>query len=402
MSDLPRAAGAASARPWGDDPLAWMIGPTGREAFLERHYERAPLVVTRDEPDRFARLLSIAAIDRLVASADLREGMLDLADASRDLDRSVYVMDGGIIDRAVVANEYARGATIILQQLHQSDPTLAAFCRAMEQAFSCHVQTNIYLTPPNAQGFRTHYDNHDVFVIQVEGEKAWRFYNTPVDTPYRGERFQSGKHATGEITHEFVMKAGDCAYVPRGLMHDASTSGEAPSLHVTCGLIVKTWADLVLEAVSEVALSEPAFRRGLPPGFARPGYDRAEAEAVFRRLVEMLPARARLDNAFELMVDSFIRSREPDVAGAVLAGGLPLDPAARFVARPACPWRLAEDGDELVLIAPGGDLNFKPADRAALARALTGEPFGQADLDSPAPAVLIRRLQGFGLIARAD
>lgn len=54
------------------------------------------------------------------------------------------------------------------------------------------------------------------------------------------------------------------------------------------------------------------------------------------------------------------------------------------------------------MIAPGGDLNFKPADRAALARALTGEPFGQADLDSPAPAVLIRRLQGFGLIARAD
>src|SRR5690606_7366600 len=104
--------------------------------FLERHYEQTPLVVARDDPHRFRDLLSIAAIDRLVAGADLREGMLDLADASRRLDRSAYVLDGGVIDRAVVADQYARGATIILQQLHQSDATLAAFCRAMEQAFS--------------------------------------------------------------------------------------------------------------------------------------------------------------------------------------------------------------------------------------------------------------------------
>lgn len=401
MSPSRSVGGSPPARAWATDPLGWMIGPTSRAEFLERHYERAPLVVTHDDPGRFRDLLSIEAIDRLVSGADLREGMLDLADASRNLDRSAYVLDGGIIDRAVVANEYARGATIILQQLHQSDATLAAFCRAMEQTFSCHVQTNIYLTPPNAQGFRTHYDNHDVFVLQVEGEKAWRFYNTPVDTPYRGERYESGKHAKGEITHEFVMKAGDCAYVPRGLMHDASTSGERPSLHITCGLIVKTWADLMLEAVSEVALSDPAFRRGLPPGYARPDFDRGEAEAQFRKLIESLPARARMDNAFELMVDSFIRSREPDVAGAVLAGGQPIAGEARYVVRSTAPWRLAEDGDDVVLIAPGGDLSFKPDDRPALERALSGESFTQADLACPSPTDLIRRLQSFGLIERA-
>jgi ribosomal protein L16 Arg81 hydroxylase len=33
------------------------------------------------------------------------------------------------------------------------------------------AQTNIYLSPPNAQGFGTHFDSHDVFVLQVAGSK---------------------------------------------------------------------------------------------------------------------------------------------------------------------------------------------------------------------------------------
>ena len=401
MADSAGAGAKAPARPWTSDPLDWLIGPTSREVFFDTYYERLPLVVSRDEPGRFRELLSIAAIDRLVASADLREGMLDLADASREMSRQAYLMDGGVIDRGVIAHEYGRGATIILQQLHQADPTLAAFCRSMEALFSCHVQTNIYLTPPNAQGFRTHYDNHDVFVIQVEGEKRWRFYNQPVDAPYRGERYERGRYETGEITAEFVMKAGDCAYVPRGLMHDASTSGDQPSLHVTCGLIVKTWAELVLEAVSEVALKDPELRRSLPVGYARPDFDRSQMQAKFARLVGGLPGKVEMDSAFELMVDSFIRSRDPDVAGAIVTGAGAFDPAQRFVVRADAPWRLAEDGDDLVLIAPGGDLDFKPEEAEAARRAMNGEPFAAADLNAPDPQAFIRKLRAFGVVRPA-
>ena len=197
------------------------------------------------------------------------------------------------------------------------------------------------------------------------------------------------------------MKAGDCAYLPRGLMHDASTAGQGPSLHVTCGLIVKTWAELILEAVSEVALTEPEFRRSLPIGYARPGFDRTQAQAQFEKLVALLPGKAKMDSAFELMVDSFIRSRDPDVAGAITAGGAPLDPAQRFVVRTDAPWRLAEDGDDLVLIAPGGDLNFKPEEIAAARRAMSGEPFSHADLSVADAEGFIRRLRGFGVIQPA-
>lgn len=388
-----------SSAPWAD-PLAWMIGAERAAGFLDDVYEREAMIVTHDDPERFRPLLTIAGVDRIVAGLDLREGMLDMAHATRDLSREDYTAPGGAIERAAVARLYGQGATIILNQLHQSDLTLAAFCRGVEQALSCHVQTNVYLTPPDAQGFRTHYDNHDVFVLQIEGEKRWRLYDTPVDTPYRGEGFRPGAHEVGEPRHEFILKAGDCAYVPRGLMHDASTSGDQTSLHVTCGLIVRTWADLVLEAVSEVALQDPAFRRSLPPGYARPDFDRTAAKARFRDLIAAIPAKAGLDNALDLMIDTFIRSREPEVSGAVLHAARGAE--GRFRARPSAIWRLAEDGDDLVLVAPAGDGTFAPADEPALRRALSGEPFAAPDLGAADPAAMVSRLLTAGLIERLD
>ena len=358
-------------------------------------------MVTHEDRRRFSDLLSFKAIDQLNAGADLREGQLMLVDASRNLEPSAYVTETGAIDRGAVVSQFRQGATIVLNQLHQGDATLAAFCRAMEAVFSCHVQTNIYLTPPNAQGFRTHYDNHDVFVLQVEGEKAWRFYNTPVDLAYRGENFSHDEHPVGEITHEFVLKAGDVAYLPRGLMHDARTSGDEPSLHITCGLIVKTWADLVLEAVSEVALTSPEFRRGLPPGYARQDFDRGAAKVYFRTLMKTLSDHARLEGAMDLLADQFIRSRDADVSGALALAPRPITPDQAWRARDDTPWRLAEDGEGLALIAPGGDIAFPMGDRAAIELAMGGQTFRVGDLQAEDPERMIARLSDYGLIQRA-
>ena len=379
-------------------PLGWLLGAAA-ESFLDTAYEREPVVVHHGDPDRFRALLSIAAVDRKVAEQDLREGMLAMADANRSVDSSDFVADSGAIDRVAVARLYRRGATIILNQVHQSDIALADFCRSVERVFSCHVQTNIYLTPPGSQGFQTHYDNHDVFVLQIEGEKTWRLYDRPVESPYRGERFESGRHAVGEPRQTFVLKAGDCAYVPRGLMHDAAASGDAASLHITCGLLVRTWADLVLEAVSEVCVNDPAFRRSLPPGFANRDFDRTSARDRFRALVAELSSGTRMDGALDLLTEQFIQSREPAVLGAIESASRPL--ARQYRARPA-PWRLIDEAGGLRLIIPGGDMTFTRAPRSVIERLLSGEAFTPGDIGDDQAEELIRRLATTGLIERLD
>lgn len=389
-----------SHEPWLVDPLGYLIGAGREEDFFARTYEREALVVHHNAPERFAGLISIDAIDRIVTTLDLREGQLALANAAANVDSDAYVDGASFIDRGAVADYYRRGSTIILNQAHQFDPALARLCRGLEYVFSSHVQTNIYLTPPNAQGFRTHYDNHDVLVIQVEGEKAWRLYDVPIATPFRGEGFEPGKYEAGELRQEFVLKPGDCAYVPRGMMHDAQTSGDHASLHITVGLITRTWADLMLEAVSEVALRSPDLRRSLPPGFARADFDREKARTQLKTLAHALAGDVKLDPALDLMVDTFIRSRPAHNRFAVSDIGA-INATDRFQSQTRTPSRIAEDGDDIVLICAGGELKFAPDQRPALELALGGKPFAIADLTVEKPEGLVSTLLAYGLIARA-
>ncbi len=400
-----KADEAGESPRWEEDALGFLIAPIGKEDFLENYYERKPLITARNEPDRYADLLTLDIVDHFINSADLREGLVDLTNHRNRIERTDYVDDDGRISRAVVAEEYLNGATIILPQLHDSIFNLGEFCRALEEVLTCHMQTNIYLTPQVSeegeanQGFPPHYDNHDVFVMQISGSKAWRIYGTAVETPFRGERFEVGRYEPGEVTQEFTLNPGDCLYLPRGIMHDAENAGEEPSLHITVGMITKTWADLMLEAVSELALSSPDFRRSLPAGFAQRDFDREQARQHFDRLIKLIAKQASMDGAFDLLADNFVRGRRPNVSGVISASAV-AKPGDRYRRRRFVPWNVADDEGKLILIGPGGDLEFKAEEGDALDIALSGDAFTAADLAHEKPEELIRSLWAGGYLER--
>lgn len=389
-----------SDQQWMHDVIGYLLDPMSPEDFFRDYHEKKAFVAHRDDPERYRPLLSIQRIDDLISGMDFQAGSLDMARAEPPISRSDYTFDSGMIDRGAVARNFQRGATIILPQLHQVDPTLATFTRSLEALLSCHVQTNIYLTPPNAQGFKTHYDDHDVLVLQVEGSKSWRFYNTPVENPYRGEGFQTGAHEIGEPVEEFVLRAGECAYVPRGMMHDASTHGHNVSLHITVGLIVKTWADLMLEVVSDVALRRPEFRRSLPVGFARPEFDRSNSAIQLKGLMDALVNEADLDSSFDIFVDNFIRSRMPNTRGTIVNFDTPAKAGQRYRLRPLVPWRLAEDGEEVVIITAGGEVRFPAAAEPGLHVLLDGGDISASsfsDLGEEQVLETLQKLFAFGI-----
>ena len=393
-------AAAAPSPSWEQDALGFLIAPVTPDEFLERYYERKALVNIRDEPERYADLLTLEILDHFINSADLREGMIDLTSQKKRMSRDDYVDDAGRVSRVAIAEEYLDGATIILPQFHDSIFKLGEFCRALEELFSCHMQTNIYLTPSGNQGFPIHYDNHDVFVMQVSGAKAWRLYDVAVETPFRGEGFELGQYEPGPLSQEFTLKPGDCAYLPRGMMHDAENVGEEPSLHITVGLITKTWADLMLESISELALTSPEMRRSLPAGFAGRDFDRGAARAQFDRLRREIADKASMESAFDLLADNFVRGRRPNVSGVIASAVSGPQEGDRFRRRRFVPWNVADDEGKLVLIGPGGDLEFDAEEGDALDIALSGAPFSAADLKCKDPADLIKTLWSGGYLER--
>ena len=68
---------------------------------------------------------------------------------------------------------FADGSTVVLQGLHRLWPPLIEFADQLAADLGHPTQVNAYITPPSSRGFSPHYDVHDVFVLQVAGEKHW-------------------------------------------------------------------------------------------------------------------------------------------------------------------------------------------------------------------------------------
>ncbi|HUB97830.1 MAG TPA: cupin domain-containing protein, partial [Stellaceae bacterium] len=79
---------------------------------------------------------------------------------------------------------------------------------------------------------------------------------------------------------ELVLAPGDLLYLPRGYVHSTTTSDTA-SVHVTLGITVYTWVELLVEW-AQSSRTYATLRRALPPGFAT-------SEDVKQQLKERLP-----------------------------------------------------------------------------------------------------------------
>jgi JmjC domain len=389
--------------------FAWLLDPVTPQAFFAEYYERQPLLIARREPSRYAGLLSLAGIDRFLATTSPCHPDVFLVDAARKLGAEDYTLaepeGAGRLDLPRVYELFRNGATISIRRLHERAAELAALCRAVEKVFSAHFQANIYLSPPRAQGFATHFDSHDVFVLQVAGSKVWTLYDTLIELPLHGQGFDKGKHQAGPPTREIVLRAGDLFYCPRGLFHSARATEET-SLHVTLGLIGKTWADVMAEAVSAACLASPAFRANLPAGFAEPGFDASAASATFRTLVQRFAREAELAPILERLAQDFVASRHADFAGTLqeVAADAVLTCDTRLAARPHVIWRLEADGAQLRLLFGASRLSFPAVAAEPMRRALNGEPFQvgalPGRLDEAGKIALARRLLREGLLLR--
>lgn len=389
-----------------------VIAPVTRDAFFADSFEKKHLVIRRGQPDYYSSLLSTADIDWAVTTLGLSTPEVNVVQADRDITAADFAYESGFTDPLSVSKLFDEGATIIMSNLQERLPKLAEFCRALEKVFSARVQTNIYLTPAHSQGFKAHYDGHDVLVLQVEGTKEWRIYDTPVHLPLQEQGFNPHDVPIGEETDRFVLEPGDMVYVPRGLTHDA-VSTDQTSLHITTGLMTRSWADVMVEAVRKLALNDSAFRESLPPGFANEGFDMSGAEAKFAALLGRISGATLPPILNEFSAD-FIGTRLPRAHNqmAQLSRMDGLNESTALGARPNLIYRLTDtpgkDGedDSVGLSCQGTVITLPAYAKDPLTYAITTPRFTlgdlPGDLDTEGRAVLIRRLMREGLVMILD
>ena len=295
----------------------------------------------------------------------------------------------GMADPARVFELFRGGATIVLQGLHRFWEPVAELTRGLELELGHPCQVNAYVTPPGAQGLALHDDPHDVFVLQAFGRKHWEVHAAP------------GEPARAPI--QAVVEPGDCIYMPTGTPHAASTQ-DTLSGHLTVGVHVATWRDVVADAWRRVE-RDPSLDEPLPPGWLRDP-DRLAGELAGR--LGMLGSRLGGVDAGEIAsarIDRFLSTRNPMLRGSLvdqLAVG-DVGDASVVRRRPGSVCELRRAGDRLVVLLGDRRLEMPGWLEPAMRRIAESETLRVGDLgeDVPDPAsraVLVSRLAREGLL----
>ena len=392
--------GPAIDRDW----YAWLLDPLPPAEFERDHYEQRLVHVRRDAPGYYAELLSVTDLDVVLGTHAASHPDIKLVRGDGDVAPGEYTNDAGRIQPLEVARHFDDGATVIFNQLHKRVPALARLCAALGRRFSSRVQTNVYLTPPEAQGFAPHWDTHDVFVLQISGTKRWSIYDTRVRLPLRGQRFERGT-PPGDVSDEFELGPGSAVYLPRGLMHSARSTGEA-SLHVTLGLTAFTWAELLVESVAAAALEEEALRRNLPREFAGEGFPAAARERLFGEKLALVEGRFDPEVVWRRFTDEVLAADVPlftDLFSQRLRGD-PLTAGSRVGRRAGLLTEAVTEGETCLLRFCGRELRLPGAVWPALQFAAATDEFAVEELpdclDAEGKLTLVARLVGEGVLQR--
>ena len=291
------------------DWYAWLIDPLPTAEFERDYYEQRLFHIRRRASPYYDELLSVTDLDTVLGAHSASYPDISLVRGDGDVPRGEYTNNAGRIQPLDVARQFDNGATVIFHQLQRRVPALARLCVALGRQFSSKVQTNVYLTPPDAQGFAPHWDTHDVFVLQISGTKHWSVYDTKVRLPLRGQHFEPGM-PPGDVSDEFELGPGSAVYLPRGLMHSARSTDEA-SLHITLGLTAFTWAEFLVESVTAAALEEEPLRQNLPRDFARQGFSLAEKRRLFTEKLAFLQSRFDPEVVWRRFTDEILATDVP-------------------------------------------------------------------------------------------
>ncbi|KAM4620252.1 ribosomal oxygenase 2 isoform 2-T2 [Polymixia lowei] len=249
-----------------------LIHPLGQEEFFCNYWEKKPLHLHRSDPTVALYYQSLFQL------ADLRSLCTQGLEYARDLNvcrcikgKKKVLNKEGCVNYNVLTKDFVqKKATIQFHQPQRFKDELWRIQEKLECFFGSLVGSNVYITPQKSQGLPPHYDDVEVFILQLEGEKHWRLYSPTV--PLAREYSLEPENSIGSPTHDIILKAGDLLYFPRGTIHQADTpEGVDHSTHLTLSTYQNmSWGDMLLDAFPSLLFdtikSDISMRGGMPRG----------------------------------------------------------------------------------------------------------------------------------------
>jgi ribosomal protein L16 Arg81 hydroxylase len=232
--------------------------------FFTSYWGKKPLYISRSQSGiNFSKIYSFRELSKDLKTGRYETRFLKLLDG-----RSRECSNGSALGIARKLKQDG-ALSLLVRSVQQFQPSVGNVARKIEQDLGASVNGNLYWSGPKGQAFPVHWDTHDVFVLQLEGQKRWSVYAPALRNPVAG--YQESKDyslQTGEAILKLEMTPGDLLYFPSGFPHQAS-AGEQGSLHLTLGVSMPHWLDW-LHDLLEKSLADVAggsLFRATYPGF---------------------------------------------------------------------------------------------------------------------------------------
>lgn len=229
-----------------------LTGSMGMNSFVNDIYGKR-VVVLPHERDWFDSTFGLSDLNHILNFVPLtyprvratdHVNSVHKYDLIRDQDRYANNRNDDLEPEKLV-RAIARGATLVIDRVQQLSRQLEEFIDGLSQDLGFGVSCNAYYTAPNTLGVNAHFDRHDVFAIQLHGEKRWFYREAPHDLakPIRSQASPSVPE-NREGWSSVLLTKGDVFYCPRGVWHFTET-GEHSSAHLAIGFHPPTLQDLL-------------------------------------------------------------------------------------------------------------------------------------------------------------
>ena len=291
-----------------------LIAPVDPSEFFKRYWERQYLHLERDQPGLYDHLFSIDDVDRwILATSTLDRADAILVAAPEGSEISMQKYRAGELPIEVAYDNFATGHSLVLNQLESTWQPLSRLTEMLGEVFCARIGVNAYLTPVGSKTFPVHIDNHDAFILQVDGEKVWQlhqFEHLPVFyLEYKQDlKLPSywNRPATFPFLVELRLRPGDLLYIPRGMPHCA-VAKDAPSLHLTASINPLYWTDFLKAAVEQACFDAPILRRALPPRFVSAPEVREEMRRDFSTALESFNEKVSFEDTLGVVMRRRVR-----------------------------------------------------------------------------------------------
>ena len=398
---LPTSGAAPGTTSWSRPGLLdEMLAPVSSRDFFADYWEQKPMVSRGRSPDFFRSLFSLADVDRFICYHKPKPGEIDLVSEAGFV-RDNFVNADQTANVNLVYDSYLKGSTVVLSGLEATWEPLVIFSRTLEREINHPIAVAIYLTPPNVRGVQPHFDTQENLVLQVEGSKRWLIYPPARDLPpVEGSYLPVPRETLPAPILETEVHPGDVLYIPRGFAHEASATDRS-SLHITVDVHVRTWLDLLSDALALLAEQNRELRRSLPVGLLNRTEVQADAERKLADYVSRL-SDVGLSQVLRKYTEALVVSKPPPPDGHFAVLGAPVELDTRLKKRATTLTRLVRESGAVGIQFSGNQLMGPEKIAETLAYIHEHDSFTPAmlpdSLQDREKLVLVRRLVRIGLL----